>query len=193
MDDSDTDTADAPEQETVTRDEVDDIIDQALDAAEERTGDLPDDDEMRSIVEDVLESQTDATSEPHLNPDAGDVSAGEKRAATEDGCLHLTSKLYRAILQQNQQRQREVQRDLFEAGHYDDLVESEELRAEGFQTLIDEKGGVFIPTTVASRIYDIEDQVGAVTQVATELPLDTGERMTVPNVLGTITFSAGHL
>jgi len=188
MSDSDTETTGEPE--TVTQDEVDDIINQALDAAEERTDDLPDEDQMRDIVRGVLDEQTSSGDGPHLNPDARDVSVGESRASTEDGCLHLTSKLYRAMLQQNQQRQREVQQELFEAGHYDDLADAEELRAEGFQTLIDEKGGVFIPTTVAQRIFDIEDQVGAISQVATELPLESGERRKFPNVLGTITFSA---
>lgn len=189
---SDTDEPDQDEGDVLTRDDVDEVVNRAIEAAEERLGDngeAMDEEQMRDVVRDVLEDyRDDASSTTDLNHDARDVSVGESRASSEDGCLHLTAGLYRAVLQGSEERQRDIQRQLFEAGHYDEL--NVEMRSEGFQTVVDEQGGVFIPTTVANRIYDIEDQVGAISSVATELPLEQGERRQFPQVLGTITFSA---
>jgi len=178
MPDSETDT------ETVGRDEVDDIVQEALDAAEERMDEQGgiSAEEVRSIMQDEM-SDMPTDSGPTVN-----VEVGEHRAADDDGLRRKTAELYRAIAQGRDTKIRDTQETLFEAGHYLDLAS--EIRADGFQTLVDDAGGVFLPTSVADEIYDIEDQVGAFSQFATELPLEAGETLKVPNVLGSISFDA---
>jgi len=169
--------------------------DEMMDKLREEFGDEAlsefDDEELRGIIEETVENAVGddgASSEMHLNPDAGDVSTGQHRASSQDGCFYWTERLYRGIAQDNQELIRKAQMKLLDGGHYEGH-EAEELSREGFQTLIDEDGGVFLPTTVAQQIYDIEDQVGAISQVATELPI-TGGREKIPNVLGNISFHA---
>lgn len=76
----------------------------------------------------------------------------------------------------------EAQEKLAAAGHY-------RAAADGYNTLVDTDGGIFLPTTVSDEVFDLARQYGVFTRYANRFPTGGG-RLKIPNIMGDLTFSA---
>jgi HK97 family phage major capsid protein len=76
----------------------------------------------------------------------------------------------------------DAQAKLKDAGHYRGA-------SDGFSTLIDTDGGIFLPTSVSDMVYDIAKQYGVFAQFALRFPTGGG-RLKIPNVMGDLEFQA---
>lgn len=99
--------------------------------------------------------------------------------------IDLTEDLMRSALSGDAVRQREAMDRLFERGYYAEVADTR----DGFNTLTDGAGGVFLPTMISEHVYDIEKVYGVVPQYAMQLPIPVG-REKIPNVVGQLTFFA---
>lgn len=80
-----------------------------------------------------------------------------------------------------------LQTDLYKSGHYEDYANS----VDAFSTLTDSDGGIFLPTTISERIFDIAEEHGAFSQNGLRVPMSTGDgSRKIPNLLGQLTFYA---
>jgi len=81
----------------------------------------------------------------------------------------------------------DIQKDLYSEGHYSDYANS----VDAFSTLTDSDGGVFLPTTVSDRIFDIAEEHGVFSQNGLRVPMSVGDgSRKIPNLLGQLTFYA---
>jgi len=76
----------------------------------------------------------------------------------------------------------EAQEKLASAGHY-------RMAADGFNTLVDTDGGIFLPTTISDEVFNLARQYGVFTRYANRFPTGGG-RLKIPNIMGDLTFSA---
>lgn len=87
----------------------------------------------------------------------------------------------------------EHQKALLQSGHYKDNKEAQQYvnAVDGFTTLTDSDGGVFLPTSISDRIFDIAEEYGVFSQTALRMPMTYGDGETkIPNLLGELTFHA---
>ena len=82
----------------------------------------------------------------------------------------------------------EARKNLAEGGHYDDILGDAEKR--GFETLTDPKGGILMPSSVASEIMDIAQKFGVIPQYARNLGMIGQGELKVPQIFGRPTFYA---
>ena len=105
---------------------------------------------------------------------------------TEEARNVNTFKLIKAQMSNNPFKVQEARQLLADGGHYDDLLNGEQ---RSFDTLVDENGGVLLPTSVSSQIMDMMQEFGVV--AATSLNIGNIDNPTkIPEVLTTPTFYA---
>jgi HK97 family phage major capsid protein len=76
----------------------------------------------------------------------------------------------------------QIGKDLEAKGHY-------QAAANGFNTVVDEDGGVFLPTLVTDQIMDVANVSGVFARLGLRFPTG-GARIKIPNILGRFTFQA---
>lgn len=131
-----------------------------------------------------------APKEERSTPDvASHVKVKDSAAAGERALLSLTGDMYRAIYAGNEHKLIGSQKRLFEGGHYEGNPAFDGVTRDGFNTLVEDEGGVFLPTTISQRIFDIEKEYGLVPSQALQLPIPRG-REKLPNVSGNLQFFA---
>lgn len=130
---------------------------------------------------------------------AKDVSVNGHKASSERAMNHYVTKIFRAMCATGVERGnsmemvKEAQKQLFLGGHYDNLFNGLDAKAsvDGFNTLLDKDGGIFLPTTISEMIMEIEREYGAFPSNSLRVPLSVGGgRQVIPNVLGKIKFYA---
>jgi HK97 family phage major capsid protein len=77
---------------------------------------------------------------------------------------------------------KEAQEKLAEAGHY-------RMSADGFNTLVDTDGGIFLPTTISDEVFNLSRGFGVFSRFSNRFPTGGG-RIKIPNIMGDLTFSA---
>jgi len=112
--------------------------------------------------------------------------------ATEEELLRLTGSIFSTLASKKTPDAKiknigEIQEKLAKSGHY-----GEEFRSfDAFNTLTDKDGGIFLPESINSMIFDIADQHGVFSQHGLKLPLGPADgRVKLPNLLGQLTFYA---
>jgi HK97 family phage major capsid protein len=151
-------------------------------------------DEFANIQAEVkaLSSQREAedfTAQPlagAMGPVFGGPQLSEKEKLAQ--AKHATAKILATISDKkiNFDKKLEVLgqigEDLKAKGHYQGA-------ANGFNTTIDEDGGVFLPTLVTDMILDVANVSGVFTSRGLRFPTG-GARIKIPNILGRFTFQA---
>lgn len=86
----------------------------------------------------------------------------------------------------------QIQKDMILAGHYgEERRKALQASADGFNTLTDKDGGIFLPTTISERIIDIAEENGVFSRHGLRMPLGPGDgRVKLPNLVGELTFYA---
>lgn len=86
----------------------------------------------------------------------------------------------------------DIQKNLAQRGHYgQDKRDQVKASVDGFNTLIDKDGGIFLPETISDMIFDIAEEYGAFSRFGLRLPLGPGDgRTKIPNLLGELKFYA---
>jgi HK97 family phage major capsid protein len=88
--------------------------------------------------------------------------------------------LFKVISAKDDLQRNSALQNLKDGGHYEQ---------RDFQTLIDGKGGVFLPTAVSSEIFNLEKQYGVVPRLARSFGNILSGDLKVPSVLSKISFT----
>lgn len=111
----------------------------------------------------------------------------------ERDLYHNTAKIFTTLASKGLSDQKkldtisDIQKDLYKDGHYSEYANS----VDAFSTLTDSDGGVFLPTTISDKIYDIAEQYGVFSRFGLRFPMSTGDgSKKIPNLLGQLTFYA---
>jgi len=109
---------------------------------------------------------------------------------TEEYRNAKTFSLIQANMVGNAYEREEAQRSLAEGGHYDDILKGDKLEQRSFSTLLDPKGGVFLPQSISSQIMDIMQTYGVIPANATNFGDISQGSLKIPQILGRPAFSA---
>jgi len=120
-----------------------------------------------------------------------EIEAAEKRnketkvtgdnLKTKEARNAKTFSLIQSVVTGDYDRAKEARNSLIDGGH---------LEKRSFGTLTDAKGGILVPSTIASDIWDIEQEYGFIPQHAFNFGNIGQSDLIVPNVLGRPSFSA---
>lgn len=117
-------------------------------------------------------------------PDLGGATAGaDRNKEGEKGLLIQSSKIFRGVLNGNRDWIKEAVQDLIDMGAYRD--QGIETR-DGYTTLTDADGGVFLPTVIADQVLRQQAQMGAIYPNATVVPVPRG-KLKFPNLTAGLT------
>ena len=107
----------------------------------------------------------------------------ENRSATPEAAYVNTETLLQGVVSKNDYLIKEAQRSLVDGGHLP------EMREGGFNTYQDSNGGIFVPTLISDKIFEMEQTYGVIPQFAQQFPI-TNHRLKIPSVLGRPSFFA---
>lgn len=125
---------------------------------------------------------SEATREPDVKVTGSNLKTDEARNAK-------LFKMIQGYINNDITTENEARKSLVEGGHYDDLL-GKNKEERNFSTLKDGKGGILIPTTVSSQIFNIEQEYGFIPQFTQSLgDIGKGE-IKIPNVLSRPTWYA---
>ena len=124
-----------------------------------------------------------------------DVKIKGHRAESKEAMFHHTANMFRALCATGQDARnafeviKSSQKELFKGGHFKGL--DVKASVDGFNTLTDGDGGIFLPTTISEMVMDIERQYGVFPANSLRVPMTVGGgKQVIPNVLGKIKFYA---
>ncbi len=117
-------------------------------------------------------------------PAAPEVKKEQEHLKSKEARNSLTTHLFMAVMNEDDDAIRTYQTKLAEGGHYADME-----KRDGFSTFKDDKGGVFIPTSIADEVFEMTQEFGVIPQYSENFGIN-GERKKVASILGRPTFSA---
>ena len=132
-----------------------------------------------------------------LNPEKTEepeITAGGNKAESNEARDEFTANIYRAVLAPKLDavsRQKMLEDSvvkLAEGGHYKGFKFKNAVDA--FSTLTDDKGGIFLPTTISNEIMSIALEYGVFPAQSMRMPLQVGSSVKIPNYTGSFTFYA---
>lgn len=127
---------------------------------------------------------------PQINTKEERIKVENKRKATEEARNVNTFKLIKGVMSSNPFAIDEARKELAEGGHYDDLLLKENGEKRGFNTLVDEKGGILVPTSISDKIFDIMQDYGIIPRLALNFGNIAESEIKVPEILGRPSFTA---
>lgn len=143
----------------------------------------------KTVGEVMDQSDNENRNTPEVNGEAN-VEVKGSTADSNEAAHELTERLLRGVVSNNEAQIKDAQRKLYQGGHYKGRNFDKMARSnDGFNTLIDDEGGIFLPTTVANQIFEKEFEYGVVSGNAVQLPIPEG-RVKVPNLTGELDFFA---
>lgn len=145
---------------------------------------------METRISDAVSKAFENVSKGGNKPDMNGAKVTGNREETRSALLANTAEMLRGLMGREDNKVAQAQKSLWEGGHYWGRKEFDGLTRDGFNTLVDEDGQVFMPTAIAQEVFEIEKKVGVVAGRATELDIPEGGILTVPNVASKLEFFA---
>jgi HK97 family phage major capsid protein len=150
--------------------------------------------EARSLADQIQLLEREGEIETVANSTPGSqfllVQPREKNETESRNVLmSQTARLFSAAMNVTNYKERmetiqDAQAKLTEAGHYPKGAAD-----EGFNTLVDTDGGIFLPTTVTDEVLRLAREFGVFGRFAMQFPLGEGKKK-VPNIMGGLKFYA---
>lgn len=126
-----------------------------------------------------------------VQPGAGAPPVSDKQK--EKNLYQLTANIFTTLADKRLSEDRkidtinDIQKQLYQGGHYD----GHKAEVDGFNTLVDSDGGIYLPTTISDRIFEISDEFGAFSRHGLRFPMSIADgSKKVPNLLGDLKFYA---
>ena len=116
----------------------------------------------------------------------GETKVTSDNLKTKEARNYHVEEIFRGIVRKDDEMVRKARKQLAEGGHYDDLLKE---NRDGFSTLKDGKGGIFLPTALSNEIFDMEQNYGAIPQFSQNFGISSG-RLKIPSILSRPAFSA---
>lgn len=154
--------------------------------ADELQGEIARLEKMEARAKEALEAEARAKAEQaKVEGRSEKVEVTANNLKTKEARNAKIFKLVSSSFNGNSEEAREAAKSLREGGWYDDRIEE-----RAFTTLTDDKGGILIPSSVSSEIFDIAQSYGVIPRLAMNLGNIIQNEVKVPQVLGRPAFSA---
>ena len=139
-----------------------------------------------------LASKSDESNavEKIVTDNATKAEVKKSKSETEEARNVNTFKLIKGVMSKNQYKVDEARKALAEGGHYDDLLKNKDGTMKGFNTLVDNEGGVLVPSSITSQVMDIMQDYGVIPRLALNLGDISQSSQKIPQILGRPSFSA---
>lgn len=113
----------------------------------------------------------------------------ENKEESQEAMYAHSEELLRGIVSQEPERIIEAQKNLIEGGHYGEEARKNMHERSGFTTMKDAKGGVFLPTVIASKVFDMEQEYGVIPKYCENFGISES-RQKIPSIMSRPAFYA---